>query len=109
MVKNKKQSASIVECKSLNWMHLLGDLLKTHNNLYQQICSFENIYKAYLKARKGKRYHSDALKFFQFYEDNLINIRDRLLLKTYTTGKYKFLQFVNQKRDKLLLYNLKIE
>ena len=64
--------------------------MKTYNNLYQPICSFENIYKAYLKARRGKRYNVDALNFFQFREENLINIRNKLLTKTYVTGEYKY-------------------
>ncbi len=32
---------------------------KTHNNLFEQICDFDNLYKAYLKARKCKRYRPE--------------------------------------------------
>ncbi|MEI7425162.1 MAG: hypothetical protein WCK10_03525 [Candidatus Staskawiczbacteria bacterium] len=53
-------------------------MAKTYNNLYTKICSFENIYIAYLKARKGKRYHRDVLKFTSNLEENLINIYEEL-------------------------------
>jgi retron-type reverse transcriptase len=63
--------------------------MKTYNDLYNKICSFENIYCAYLKARKNKRYHHEVLKFSINLEENLINIREELILKTYRTGEYK--------------------
>jgi len=64
-------------------------MAKTHNNLYIKICSFENIHSAYLKARKGKRYHRAVLKFTLNLEENLINIYEELNNKTYKTGYYK--------------------
>ena len=82
--------------------------MKTYNNLYDKICSFENIYSAYLKARKGKRYHNDVIKFSINLEENLISIRDRLI-KLIIPGNINISQFMNQKREKLRLYHLKIE
>jgi retron-type reverse transcriptase len=63
--------------------------MKTYNDLYSKIYSFENIYVAYLKARKNKRYHPEVLRFSVNLEENLINIQKELINKTYKTGEYK--------------------
>jgi len=62
------------ECNRTGYVHIfkLWYNMKTYNNLYDKICSFENIYRAYLKARKSKRYHHDVLKFSSNLEENLI-------------------------------------
>ena len=63
--------------------------MKTYNDLYSKIYSFENIYIAYLKARKNKRYHPEVLNFSENLEENLINIQKELIYKIYKTGEYK--------------------
>lgn len=62
---------------------------KTHNNLYPQIYDFVNIYDAFLKARKGKRYRNDVLLFGNHLEENLIDIQNHLIWKTYTPQLFK--------------------
>jgi retron-type reverse transcriptase len=57
---------------------------KTHNNLYPKVCDFGNIYDAFLKARKGKRYRNDVLMFSSRLEENLIDIQNNLIWKTYS-------------------------
>lgn len=61
----------------------------TYNNLYSSIYSFENLYDAYLKARKKKRYHSEVLEFSANLEENLIELQNELIYKTYEPGRYK--------------------
>jgi len=34
--------------------------MKTYRNLYDNLWSFENLYEAWRKARKGKRYREQA-------------------------------------------------
>lgn len=63
--------------------------MKRYSDLYSQICSFDNIYKAYLNARKGKRYRQDVLEFTAHLEENLIGIQNELIWKTYQVGRYK--------------------
>ncbi len=63
--------------------------MKTYNDLYSKIYSFENIHIAYLKARKNKRYHQEVLKFSVNLEENLINIQEELIHKTYRTSEYR--------------------
>ena len=47
-------------------------------NVYDDIVSDENIYKAYLNARKNKRYRKDVLIFTQNLEANLVKIQNEL-------------------------------
>lgn len=42
----------------------------TYNNLFSQIYDFENLYNAYLKARRGKRDRREVLKFELNLEEN---------------------------------------
>ncbi len=63
--------------------------MKTYNNLYNQICSQENLYKAYLKARKGKRYNKEVMAFTANLEQNLATLQSELMNQTYTHGSYR--------------------
>lgn len=66
--------------------------MKKVKNLYPKIYDFNNLHSAYLNARKGKRFRDDVLKFSSNVEENLIDIQNELIWKTYQVGKYK--QFV---------------
>ena len=63
--------------------------MKTYKNLYQSIWEFDNIHKAYIKARRLKRYTPEVLKFSAHLEENLVNIHNQLMQKTYRPGKYR--------------------
>lgn len=63
--------------------------MKRYSNLYQQICSFENLELAYRKARKCKRYRREVLRFSSDLEENLIHLRGQLLSQTYRQGAYR--------------------
>lgn len=60
----------------------------TYNNLFAEIYSFQNLFKAYLKARKNKRYKDDVLQFSANLEENLIQLQNELIHKTYEPGRY---------------------
>lgn len=64
--------------------------MKTHKNLYSAICEFDNIHRAYLRARVGKRYKRDVLEFSSNLEENLIGIQNHLIWKTYQPSRYKY-------------------
>ncbi len=64
--------------------------MKTYKNLYPKIYDFGNLHLAYLKARRCKRYRHDVLRFSANLEDNLIDIQNHLIWKTYRTGRYRF-------------------
>lgn len=75
-------------------------MAKTYSNLYPRIYDFENLYQSYLKARKGKRYQSDVLKFSANLEENLITIQNELIWHQYQSGEYHhFKVFEPKERD----------
>ena len=62
--------------------------MQSIKNIYEKIYDFENLYKAWEEARKGKRYREDVLIFNQNYEERLIEIQNHLIYGTYEVGKY---------------------
>lgn len=52
-------------------------------SLYAQICSYENLKEAFLKARKGKTQRKDIIEFQKNLKYNLIQLQTRLVLQTY--------------------------
>lgn len=73
---------------------------KTHNNLYSQIVDFDNLWQAYLSARKGKRYRKEVAEFNTRLEENLMNIHNHLVWQTWQPGKARnFRIFEPKQRD----------
>lgn len=70
--------------------------------LYAQIFDFENLYQAYLQARKGKRYRIEVMKFTNHLEENLIQIQNELVWKVYEVGRYREF-FVNEPKKRLIM------
>ncbi|HNB51089.1 MAG TPA: hypothetical protein PK530_04070 [Anaerolineales bacterium] len=63
--------------------------MKTYRNLYPQVHTFENLYLAYRKARKGKRSKAPAAAFERVQEQGLFALQDELQTRTYTPGPYE--------------------
>ena len=63
--------------------------MKTHKNVYQKLCSSENIYLAYLKARKGKSKKLSIIEFDKDLEKNLELLRKELIEMTYKPKSLK--------------------
>jgi RNA-directed DNA polymerase len=57
--------------------------------LYSQIYAFDNLYTAYLKARRGRRYDSEVLLFTARLEDELMALYHELAAGAYHTGEYR--------------------
>ena len=55
---------------------------------FETMCSFENLYQAYKKARSGKRDKSVCAKFELHTTENLLKLRDELLSGTYRMEPY---------------------
>ena len=55
---------------------------------YAEICSFENLYLAYRKARKGKRSKAQVASFEFNQEEELLQLRDELLAGAWRPGAY---------------------
>ncbi len=62
--------------------------MKTYKHLYPQVCSFENLYSAYLAAKKGKSAKAPVALFMRKREDEILALQEELKNKTYTPGKY---------------------
>jgi RNA-directed DNA polymerase len=76
--------------------------LKTHNNLYANIYDFENLHRAYLLARKNKRYKQEILEFGNNLEENLIHLQNELIYESYLPSPYR--QFtVYEPKERLIL------
>jgi retron-type reverse transcriptase len=55
----------------------------TANNLWEKVVDFENVYRAYRAAVKGKRYHNEILNFRNNFEENILAIIEDLNEGTY--------------------------
>ena len=63
--------------------------MKRYRDLYEKICSFENLRAAAYRARKGKRYRPDVLAFHYDLENQLFGLREELVSETYQPGSYR--------------------
>lgn len=57
--------------------------MKTFKNLYQNLCSYENLYLAFKKARKRKTLKPYVIKFEKDLKNNLLQLRMELLFHSY--------------------------
>ena len=62
---------------------------KTYNNLFNQIISYENLYLAYLDAKKHKKLKAEVLEFGINAESKLMDIHNRLKAGTWQPGHYR--------------------
>jgi len=69
-------------------------MAKTYGGLYPRIYNFGNLFLAYQKARKGKRYKENVLAFSCHLEENLIQIQNELIWKTFTPRPMQHLLYL---------------
>lgn len=62
--------------------------MKRIGNIFDNVCSTENIHAAYLKAKKGKGKRYGVLLFEKKLDDNLKALQTELLTGTYKTSEY---------------------
>jgi RNA-directed DNA polymerase len=62
--------------------------MRRYTELYEQICAWENLERAYRRARKGKRGLAPAADFERRLEDNLVLLQNDLVNQTYQPGGY---------------------
>jgi len=75
--------------------------MKTYKHLYEKVCDFENIYLAYRKARKGKRYRMQTAQFERIQDDELLALQEELRSKTYQPGAYHSF-FIHDPKKRLI-------
>jgi RNA-directed DNA polymerase len=62
--------------------------MNTYRNLYPQVHEFENLFRAYRSARRGKRSKESVAAFERRQEQELLRLQDELIAKTYQPGPY---------------------
>jgi RNA-directed DNA polymerase len=67
-------------------------------SLFPQICSFENLFLAYCKARKGKRSKESTAAFEYDQEKELLRLRDELVAGAWQPGAYHSFYIHDPKR-----------
>lgn len=75
--------------------------MKSYKYLYPQIYSFENLYLAFRKARRGKRKKESVAAFELDLEANLWQLYEELRDQTYRPGHYH--NFYVQERKRRLI------
>jgi len=75
--------------------------MKTFKNLYGQICSYENLYDAYLKARRGKGKSEEIICFTYNLENELDKLQCELINGSYKTGEYRHFVIFEPKERKI--------
>lgn len=63
--------------------------MKRYGDLYESICSFENLRAAAYRARRGKRFRTDVMAFQYDLEEQILLLREELLSRTYVPGPYR--------------------
>ena len=72
---------------------------------YEKICDFQNLYKAHINSRKGKRKKTEIVKFEVNLARNLVIMHEQLLNKTYKmNGYYHFTIYEPKERDVFAAY-----
>lgn len=78
-----------------------GAVLKTYSGLFDELCSHENLLKAHLKARKGKRKNPNVIEFEKDQTNNLFKIQWELRTRTYEPGPLKIFTVRDPKTRKI--------
>jgi retron-type reverse transcriptase len=83
-----------------------NEMAKTYNGLFEQIITFESLYHAYLRARKGKRKSWPCRHFERDLEGNLIQLQNELIWGQYRCGPYRSFYVTEPKRRKITALQL---
>ena len=70
--------------------------MKTYKNLYPKLCSYKNIRKAFMKARKNKTSKFYVKLFQENLEENLQEIKRELESQTYQPFPWVFCRDVGR-------------
>ena len=76
-------------------------MAKTLRNVFDEVCSFENLWLAYRRARRGKRYDEPAACFDFRAEDRILQLGTELREGMYSPGAYHHFWIHEPKRRKI--------
>ncbi|MBI5400082.1 RNA-dependent DNA polymerase [Candidatus Saganbacteria bacterium] len=72
--------------------------MKRHGNLFDKLCSFENLLIAVRKAQRGKRFKPPVSAFNLNFENEILKLQKELQDQTYQIGCYKQFQIYDPKK-----------
>ena len=75
--------------------------LQRIGNLFDKVCSFENLYSAYKKAARGTKGKKETDEFCFFLEYELLKLKRELLSGEYRAGKYKYFTIKDPKEREI--------
>lgn len=61
----------------------------THNNIWGQVVTFENLFSAYNAAASGRRYKESVLRYREHLEENLINALNLLTWRQWSPSRFR--------------------
>lgn len=77
--------------------------MKTIKHIKERVTEYENLYQAYLNARKNKRFRDEVLEFTAHLEDNLHYLQQSLRNQTYMPGPYSK-RVIHDPVDRLIMW-----
>lgn len=78
--------------------------MKRRNDLFEKICTRDNLFLAYNKAQKGKSKTYGVQLFAQNLESNIDKLQKELMTATYTTSEYNIFTIYDPKER--IIYRL---
>jgi len=66
-----------------------NNTMKTYKNLYQKVCSIDNLFLAFRKARRGKSKKFYVIEFEANLTENLLKLQEELISETYSPKPLK--------------------
>ncbi len=76
-------------------------MVKRVNHLFDQVVRFDNLFRAWKKARQGTGWNKETLSFFYALEPELLRLQNELLTDTYQPGNYRFFDILDPKPRKI--------
>ena len=76
-------------------------MARTYRHLWTQVVSWDNLFSAYRKCRRRKRYKSPAVRFDFTWERNLRELQSELQSGAYQPGEYRHFYVYEPKRRKI--------
>lgn len=77
--------------------------MKTIKHIKERTTDFQNLYSAYLRCRKKKRYKAEVLEFSANLEENLYDLQRELRDQTFDPGPY-FETIIHDPVDRLIMW-----
>lgn len=77
--------------------------MKSIKHIKEKVTDYQNIYQAYLHARRNKRFQAEVLAFSANLEDNLHNLQESLIDMTYRPGPYRK-KVIHDPVDRLIMW-----